>query len=444
MRIPPRSRLIVLSAAVVVAAACSGSVSVPSLKPVKTRVAAFPGEQNVSPVVLALRDSVCDPNDAQLAQSRGLDANAVEFARQNGYYSWCIPEYDDDQRLSDGNNGNGNNGKDYGPVAHVLAAPWLDTLHLSSLRFAQVALVEVDPDTTNNPRPNTYHELRLDGQFNCLYLKYGQPSDGSPTYDAAIDAVAPGGPNLTCPSTPSGAASQLVVLVDDQQITGDTLFIPPTTRFVEGQGKHTLIGVKCEKHWCMVGGPNAASPVPASAHASVTALTANVQGRVKGYFDDQVLGLPDNNGKYKIHRQYRASAIPAPTLQSLHVAQFVVDSGTQTYQSVGTVYFDTIPDAQSKYATLFGFTQGQNAIGLRAEIHHDGPSPKLFWYAQVTNANGQKSDIPTQRMDHSTYLKKLFGDNVTITATMRWRWFDLDEDLWVECDLGCCLVGKGS
>jgi hypothetical protein len=446
MRVPLRvhaAPMLALAAAAIILA-CGTTTNVRAV-PTNPNLTFTPAE-----IKLALEDSVCNRSDPQLALDRGLDSNAVNFARANGYFTWCIPEYDDDQRLADANNGNND---DYGPVAHVLAAPWLDSLTITQ-NYAQVAIVEIDPDTTANPRPSPYKELRLDGQFNCLYLKYALPAgrggggrggvaDPSLTYDALI--VAPGA-DLKCPIAPAASAGALplVVYVDHQQVANDSLEIPATTRFVEGQGKRTLIGVKCGNHWCMVGPPGSGAPIPLSAHANVATMTTTAQGRVKGWFDDQVVGLPDNNGKYKIHRHYRASAVPADNLGALKVAQFLVDSGTQSYQPVGNVYFETPPDPLSKYATQFGFTQGPNAVGLRAEIRTVSGVQKLFWYARVTNANGQKNDIPTHRMDHSTYLTKLYGDHAGIPATMRWRWFDKDEDLWVECDLGCCLVGHGS
>ena len=46
----------------------------------------------VDATVLANQDSVCNKNDAQLALDRGLDSNATNFARANGYYNWCIPD----------------------------------------------------------------------------------------------------------------------------------------------------------------------------------------------------------------------------------------------------------------------------------------------------------------------------------------------------------------
>ena len=73
------------------------------------------------------------------------------------------------------------------------------------------------------------------------------------------------------------------------------------------------------------------------------------------------------------------------------------------------------------------------------------PKPDTVWFAQVTDANGRvTNDIPTRRTDHRKFDQA--GNLVlpSIPATMRWRWFDSDEDLWVECDLGCCLAGVKS
>ncbi len=393
----------------------------------------------VDATVLANQDSVCNKNDAQLALDRGLDSNATNFARANGYYNWCIPEYDDDQRFSDGGGPH-----EYGPIAHVLAAPWLQGLSFTPT-YVQVAIIEVDPDP-NHPRPAPYNQLRLAGQFNCLYLRSAaaQPGRASPSFDALI---LPPPASLKCPIAPVDQPGPPLIVFVDQQLPVDSTEIPATTRFVEGrdgENRRTLIGVKCGNHWCVVGPPGTGSPMPPSAHAGVSPLLSNVQGRVKGWFDDQVLGVPDNASTFKISRRFRASAVPDPNLGGLKVAQFLVDSGLQVYQTVGRVYFDSMPNPESKYAQMFHFISGINIIGLRAEIWHVGNDQKTVWFTQVRNDKGVKNDIPTQRMDHSKYLLKLFGDKAQIPATMRWRWFDQDEDLWVECDLGCCLAGKGT
>jgi hypothetical protein len=428
--------LIVIGAAI--ASACPGLGSTG-----QTTTVVQPGQPSVSPVSPAAltppvptpqQDSLCNRADAQLALDRGLDSNAVNFARANGYWGWCIPEYDDDQRWSDGSNGS-----DYGPIAHVLAAPWLDTLTLDAT-YRQVAIIEIDQDPF--ARPDPYQQMRLAGRSNCLYLKRSGGSPSKPTYDAVV--VGPWSSTLVCPlvAVDSGGPA-LKVFVDDP-FSDNSFDYPPTTRFVEGLNHRTLVGVKCMNRWCMVGPPSAGSPIPLSAHHSVTSLTMHREGVVKGFFDDQLLGVPDANPRYKIHRQIRASAVPDTDLANLHVDQFVVDSGQQIYKIVGRVWFDSEPDHASKYWTFFGFSKGLNIVKSRAEVHGPPSSPDTVWFTQVINGNGvPKNDIKTKRMSHRHFFLQLYGEKARIPATMRWRWLDRDEDLWYECDLGCCLAGRG-
>ncbi len=168
-----------------------------------------------------------------------------------------------------------------------------------------------------------------------------------------------------------------------------------------------------------------------------------MQATVKGWFDDQVLGIPDASGKYHIHRQMRAAAIPDPNLGNLTMDNFINPTGPDKYQTVG---LDDFPDAvprSSKYFQVFGFSQGINFVAMRAEVHALSPAKTdTVWFTRVINANGDTTvNIPTRRMDHSQYFSSVYGDRVKIPATMRWRWSDKDEDLWVECVGGCCLAG---
>jgi hypothetical protein len=381
-------------------------------------------------VAFVPQDSLCNKADPQLTADRGLDTGAVSFARANGYYGWCLPEYDDDQRLSDGTAEN----KEYGPIAHVLAAPWLDTLNFTQ-DFRQVAIVEVD--SVSDPLPAPYGALRL-GQFNCLYLKLLTPGAS----DQFRALMIPPSAKLECPVAPIDSGQTLFVAVDASGSNNASDY-PPTTRFIEAQNHQTMIGVKCGPHWCMVG-PSEKTVAQPSAHHNIALLTGNARGRVKGWFDDQMLGIPDLVSKHKIHRQIRASAIPDTALAHLHVSDFIVSKGTEAYRTVGWVYFPAPPDPQSKYVKVFGFTQGINRVGMRAEDQSSTPGqPDIHWFTQVRNAKDQiTNDIKTVRMDHSKFFKSVYGDQATVPGTMRWRWFDKDEDLWVGCDIGCCLAGK--
>jgi hypothetical protein len=387
----------------------------------------------------AALDTLCSVSDTAMVRERGLDTGAVSFARVNGYFNWCVPEYDDDQRFHDGQQ----NSADYGSIAHVLAIPSLDSLKTTGQfdgQYIQVAIVDVEAPVTADLPP--YHDLGLTAH-NCLYLQHHTKFAGLKASFTAL--MVPADKNLLCPTTPQAAATktELQVKVERPYSSSDADY-PPTTRFIEGAGGRTLIGVKCATYWCVVGPPGFGD-VPASAHANATGIPPKAQANVKGWFDDQVLGVPDGNGKFGIHRKIRASAIPDAGLGSLKVADFIVPIGTQSYKVVGRTYFPDDPPKDSKYVTVFGFSKGLNVVAMRAEIHPvstGNPKPETVWFAQVTDANGHvTNDIPTRRTDHHKFDQ--LGNLVltSVPATMRWRWFDSDEDLWVECDVGCCLAG---
>ena len=379
------------------------------------------------------QDALCSTADTMMVRDRGLDSNAIKFAKANGYDGWCIPEFDDDQRWHDGGSGN-----EYGPIAHVLAAPrsfaLTDPTQFDGA-FVQVAIIELETEPTPSPVP--YQRMGL-GQYNCVYLhRRTSPQVG---FEAAI--VPPSMPDLHCPgsvaSAPGGPPLDVTV---DTPVSDLATDYPATARFIEGDHGHTLVSVRCANRWCAIG-PRGIANIPRSAHDTVPALASGPQGRVKGWFDDQVLGVPDGAPRYHIHRKVRASAIPDRNLGNLIVQNFIVPMGQETYQVVGKVYFPEAPDPDSKYVKVFGFSKGTNIVAMRAEKHPSGTGVDTVWFTQVTNANNRVTqDIKTRRTDHSKYFHLVYGTNVKIPATMRWRWDDKDEDLWAECDMGCCRAG---
>ena len=195
----------------------------------------------------------------------------------------------------------------------------------------------------------------------------------------------------------------------DQPASNNSDDYPPTARFIEGPKGHTLIGVKCANRWCAIG-PRGFTEIPKSAHDTVPGLVSAVQGRVKGWFDDQVLGVPDGQPNHRIHRQFRASAIPDRNLALLHIQDFMVPAGQETYKTVGVVYFPQDPDVGSKYVQVFGFSRGINVVSMRAEKSKDANgNPDTTWYTQVKNARGEvKPDIHTHRTDHSKSITGLW------------------------------------
>ena len=247
---------------------------------------------------------------------------AVAFARANGYLNWCVPEYDDDQRFHDGLA----NSTDYGSIVHVLAVPGLEALRTASQfngQFIQVAIVDVEAPPSTDLAP--YRDLGLT-EHNCLYLQHRTKFAG--LWQDWLAVVAPPDKSLVCPTTPQASATQtaLEVRVEPQSTNAHSdADYPPTTRFIEGVGGRTLIGVKCAVAWCVVG-PRGFGNVPPSAHASASGMPSKAQAAVPGWFDDQVLGVPDGSGKFGIRRRIRASAVPDAALGSLKVADFMVPS----------------------------------------------------------------------------------------------------------------------
>ena len=271
------------------------------------------------------KDSLCNPNDAQLAADRGYDNAVIEFARTNGYDGWCIPEYDDDQRLSDGNLP----GKDYGAAAHVLAAPWLDTLQPTTA-FQQVGILALDDEP--GPAPPPYTQLGL-SKYNCIYLRQQDAADTS--YEAMI--IRPGPSGLKCPGTATGGTI-LVVGVEQPFGTAPEKRIlrrRVSSRRVPGERS----SVKCSNHWCgirptgtppgfpvaLASSSSGGGPLPAAPQDN-NILFNYAQARVKGWFDDQYVGVPDNSPKHHIRRQVQAVAIPAQNLGQLEIDRFRSDN----------------------------------------------------------------------------------------------------------------------
>ena len=400
------SRLFILSLAVLVTA-CPG----PSATSTTSLIASVTADTMLVKACLS----------SSANEERRLDSATINFARANGYNGWCIPEYDDDQRWQDGAGGN-----EYGSVAHVFAAPYLNLLtsHTNfDAAYVNVAILDVDPpyDPTTLP---PYHELNLQ-EHNCIYLKHHD--EVVKHYFTAL-IVPPNSSNLCPTDPPEPPGGPLDVAMENNGSNFNDY--PPVTRFIEGNGNRTWIGVKCTDRQCIIGKKSNLGSIPPTAQSGIAALESPPQGRVKGWFDDQVLGVPDGTPQFNIHRRIRASLIPDTLLASLHVTPHF----TAGYQLVGFAYFKDDPKG-TKYETTFGFTKGTNTVWLRAVITPKPSGADTTWYAQVKDQSGTvtKTDLATKRMDHHQFV-------TSVPATARWRWADGDEDLWFECDVGCCLI----
>lgn len=342
-----------------------------------------------------------------------LDSLTVAFAMANGYYHYCIPEYHDDQRFSVGASGNPST---YGPLAHVLASPHLgDFAEHSGFdgRWVNVAIVDIDDPVARMPAP--YVRLGLRGRHSCVYLRHEHPASG-PMYLGLVVSPVPG----KCPTNP---ASGKALPVHEEPAVADLNENPAVARFVETDANGVAVGVRCASSWCNVGTRQA----PPSAHASQAALTATSRGVVKGWFDDQVLGVPEPTARHMMRRSARASVIPDPRLGTYTIAEFLADS-----QRVARVYFPAF--VPRKYAAA-GYGHGVTTVWLRArEVPGDAGGRDTVWAARLENGGHWSNPLHAVRTDHSTV------PGLVIPGTARWRWDADDEELWVACSVGCCRI----
>jgi hypothetical protein len=73
---------------------------------------------------------------------------------------------------------------------------------------------------------------------------------------------------------------------------------------------------------------------------------------------------------------------------------------------------------------------------MHADTIRRGARVDTVWSARITHESGRVSAIHgVHRTDHSKWL-------TSVPATARWRWLDTDEDVWVGCDIGCCLISS--
>jgi len=356
---------------------------------------------------------------------RGLGDTTIAFANKNNYYSWCIPEYHDDQRLNDGSG-------DYGPVAHALASPRIAayTNHLQFHgSFKNVGIIDIDGYP--GPTPGTYADLGLNQRRSCVYLTHSDA--GTPKWTGL---VVPAATDYQCPTDPPAATGKVLEVMAENSSSAHSDY-PPVARFVtEGAKSSSAVSFRCGNSTCVLV-PAGFGTMPLSAHNAVAALKSNRTGVIKGWFDDQKLAAAKTASRFGVLGMERASLIPDLKLGTRAVGDY-----QDRYLPVAKAYF---PNTPSKKYFKAGFGKDTTSIELMFKITvlADGKKDSV-WFARLTRSDGTKKvkggEAGTRlvrRTDHSAWLSSM-------PATARWRWRDSDEDVWVQCGVGCCLVSSDS
>jgi hypothetical protein len=334
----------------------------------------------------------------------------------NLQWTTCLkPEYTDDQPFM------GENKQTYGPTAFIAPAEDLDT-RTSEIDFqaAPVLVAYVLVPQSPLPLSRTYTDLRLGYGNHCVFLMHAGGE-----FKAYVVPETSG----TCASYPAPlpAHELRVIAVASAAFPGHPN-IPPVARFHEGEkGPNAgvpFLGIKCGSSWCLVLPQAQAGEIVKEwlpPHAGVH--NDRQTWSVYGWNDSQHLALPNPNGGL-MRSTMRASVVAVPNLDNITEAQYA-----QGFQHVATVYFTG--GTAGKYKGAWNFRKGHNEVFIR-KINDS------TWAGEIRRkrilGGWSVKEVFVHRRDHNT----------SVPGTARFMWTDTDEDLWIECDDGCCRVSGSS
>lgn len=337
---------------------------------------------------------------------------------RNGYCTYLILGYHDVQPLRVNDN------VDYGPTVWSFASPWVANYTRDKdfeALWLNVAIVKVDA-TSSAALPAEYQRLHLRGGFNCLFL-YHDRSGRPPRWRAAM--VRSNAKN-DCGNVTITADDTLSV--QDEHPFPHAADYPPVTRFIESADTRTFIGVRCGNRWCDVG---AKWPeLPNTVLDGIAQAGKSARWRVKGWFDEQHLAIADAN--QHLRPRQLAALIPSDSLSLFDSTAY-----DHAWKLVATVYFPDPPTG--KYGDTgkggYGWTQGFNKVWLHSMVVplREGVDTVKWMSAFGDDPGGAAHFNDVVRTDHRNL-------GLPVPWTARWRWVDNDEQMWVACLMGCCMV----
>ena len=320
-----------------------------------------------------------------------------------------VPEYHDEQRLSDGGNG-------FGPMAFIYALPTLESFTDSTQfenhgdRGALIGLVNVETYGMPGVLPQTYHDLSLTIGVNCVYLTFRSSAPPPQRWRAYLT---PANPDSTC----SSSTNPVWLPVKRTRVPGNgerpSPFqdYPPVARFGETSTDLPLLGFKCVDGWCDIGhGAQSARPP----------MQGGPPGRessIKGWHDEQVVSERTPTAGYR--RAFRAKLTPRARLDTITLDDL------SNWTTLATISIGPA-GASGKYLK-WGMAQGDNEVQLKYA------RPTNAWEAQMVPAGGG----PPTRLK---FVGRHEHYDVPVPGTARFRWTIGDEGIWVPCGQGCCKV----
>lgn len=339
-----------------------------------------------------------------VARAHGLTAGDIAFLDKTDC-SWAkIPEYDDMQAFEDEDGTYKATVKVFG--CYGVFFPDRGMFN----QFTLVSPIRVKKELGGAVgRPYQKLKLNTNKPYHCVYLKAVNTTGWAAYVDAGTADSSKGCPN-TVTSAPAGQILPVAVLPNDEPSRP----LPPSVRLMQGRnGKLVYIGVPCAGSWCVIG----------TDHPDID--EAHPDDRAFPWYDFQVLSYKRD---------------PAAPIESSNLPAYVTaDSGLDTlklahfqagFRKVATVLVagKFIPQ---KYAAA-GFIRGLNEVWVSVDISGTGGEAKVV-NRDYPITGAPKKTLKVIRHDFS-------GQSFTPPAVARWGWNKDDEDIWVRCDAGCCMV----
>lgn len=326
-------------------------------------------------------------------------------------------------------------GLEYGPLGMLFASDSLPELFTQldrSGRPRRAAAAIFSWGYGEDPTLGDFPTLGIRAGWNCLYL---EPSGAS-----VVATMVPVKDESACvlPRTSNGTTLEVRTTGPSQGLTPDD--IPAVARwdgdFAQG-GKTQQIWVRCGDYACVVGpsGFKEGDALPSEVKTALVAAIGsnNRSARLvafRGWYDQQLLAVPDGNGKLKVGTTV-GTLIPHPAIGEIE--------NTGRFSEWIPVAWAYLPVTDATYYEKLGLERGLNTIRMRQGEAPAGVAPcqtdpdGLHWWIEVRAPSGKVTSKCGDRFKHSLAPHQMPG-------TARWRWLDDDETTWVRCPQGCCTT----
>jgi hypothetical protein len=417
----------------------------------------------------------CPHYNSRFFTGRGIDTTQFLAGRQMD-----IPEYNDCQRLLVNTSG----GPDpkytqlkFGHVAAIFARKDLNGAYQTASQIGDAskrsffaALRKPDPASTRVTAiavvwtTGPYAPLGVSAGFDCVVLQWEGPVGSSKPRNYHAWMV-PVDLQQSCASPldlPAAAAHYLgaVELPAQSDSTGADE-IPPVARWDwDPRRGEQYVGIACPSGWCELYGEDPDHPHGHSGSRNYKVSGAmNLPGhagrvvRQKGWYDEEYLAStvttpgkpPELDGAGAFGTVFPVPELKGRTSNDYPVGKFVpvawisISPASQGYSGKYGFSLNKAPPQRPDVNALFlCFDDGSNACKAKPKYKcsptHDltnGPS----YYARL----GASPDDPNATDFCVDYIATKGADT---PGTVRWRWLDDDQTIWVSCPAGCCQLTK--